>query len=482
MATIPGCEVFCGLAPERRPLPRTCALLFELERLIYGLKGDSAIDPLGALTDVAANTLGGSETHFDIVVDFAGSGGALPACDRVLTLCFNAIPGEIGLIAALMSQQPLLVEVHDTARRGEPWTARPATVDRDIIARSVDNVLSCTARLIVKVINAPAPFASRSGGQPCPRAAPASAPVAFAAALHATGAVARKTIRLIGMLAKGGKSWAVAWRFDHSLTLLDKQSAVFSKMADDGCRYYADPFPFRHNGRTFVFVEEFPYATARGCISVIELDEHGGALLSHVVLEEPYHLSYPFVFEHEGEIWMIPESGEGKGVYLYRAEPFPYKWRREACLVSDIEAYDSTLLRHDGRFWLFVCEREWKSSSWDTLSLFHAESLTGQWRPHSQNPVLLDATLSRPAGAIFNHNGHDLRPVQDCSRQYGGAVVLCSLDALGQDAFAQTVVGQIHCGPHGCHTYNACAGFEVMDVFGPTRRLRDVTAFYTPAR
>lgn len=178
---------------------------------------------------------------------------------------------------------------------------------------------------------------------------------------------------------------------------------------------------------------------------------------------------------------MIPESGEVQGVFLYRAEQFPLKWRREACLISGIEAFDSTLLSRDGRLWLFVCERAWGSSSWDMLTLFHAEELTGDWLPHSRNPILLDATLSRPAGAIFTHDGRTLRPVQDCTRQYGGAVILCRLDALDRQEFRQTAVGQIHCGRYGCHTYNRHhAGLEVIDIFGPTSGLRHVTAGVAP--
>jgi hypothetical protein len=256
---------------------------------------------------------------------------------------------------------------------------------------------------------------------------------------------------------------------------------MFCMKPDDGHRYYADPFPFRHDGRNFVFVEEFPYATGRGCISVFEIDAAGNASTPRPVLEEAHHLSYPFVFELDGEIWMIPEAGEARGVYLYRAEQFPYKWKREACLIGDIEAYDTTMLRDGGRFWLFLCERAWNSTGWDTLSLFHSDSLTGTWLPHSCNPVLLDATLSRPAGAIFSHRGAQLRPVQDCSRLYGGAVPLCRIDELGPQEFRQTEVGRIHAGEWACHTYNRQGSIEVVDVFGRMRGLTSLPAFFAPA-
>ena len=42
-----------------------------------------------------------------------------------------------------------------------------------------------------------------------------------------------------------------------------------------------------------------------------------------VVLREPFHLSYPQVFEWDGAIYMVPESRQDAAVHLYVAEAFP---------------------------------------------------------------------------------------------------------------------------------------------------------------
>jgi hypothetical protein len=157
---------------------------------------------------------------------------------------------------------------------------------------------------------------------------------------------------------------------------------------------------------------------------------------------------------------------------------FPYRWTREACLIEGIEGYDTTPLWHAGGFWFFVSPRLWRSTSWDVLSLYRAESLTGSWTPHAANPVLIDARLSRPAGAVIRHGGRTLRPVQDCARGYGGAVTFCQIDALGPSEFVQTPVGRIWSGALGCHTYNRRSGLEVIDLFGHIRGLREVTTSY----
>jgi hypothetical protein len=159
---------------------------------------------------------------------------------------------------------------------------------------------------------------------------------------------------------------------------------------------------------------------------------------------------------------------------------FPYRWTREACLIEGIEGYDTTPLCSKGGIWFFISLRLWRSTSWDVLGLYSAESLTGRWTPHAANPVLIDATLSRPAGAFIRRGGRTLRPVQDCARGYGGAVTFCNIDTLGEQEFAQTPVGRMQSGTFGCHTYNRRSGLEVIDLFGHVRGLREVTTSYGP--
>ena len=94
------------------------------------------------------------------------------------------------------------------------------------------------------------------------------------------------------------------------------------------------------------------------------------------------------------------------------------------------------------------------------------------------NPVLLDATVSRPAGALFKRSGKTFRPAQDCSRIYGGAISVCRVDRLSESGFCQTVTGRIEADALGCHTYNRRSGLEVLDVFGAAHRSKTVTAYY----
>ena len=90
-------------------------------------------------------------------------------------------------------------------------------------------------------------------------------------------------------------------------------------------RFYADPFLFEKNGRHFLFFEDYSYSSRKGVISCLELNDEHGSDQPVTVLERRYHLSYPFVFECDGEIYMLPETGENNCVELYRAPEFPFR-------------------------------------------------------------------------------------------------------------------------------------------------------------
>ena len=119
-------------------------------------------------------------------------------------------------------------------------------------------------------------------------------------------------------------------------------------------RFLGDPFPIEVHGRHFLFVEDYCYGARRGVISVSEAGPDGEWSPPRRVLEPDHHLSYPFVFEHEGTIYMLPETGEAARIELHRAVEFPHGWRLERVLLDGLTAVDATLHIEDGLLWLFA--------------------------------------------------------------------------------------------------------------------------------
>lgn len=198
----------------------------------------------------------------------------------------------------------------------------------------------------------------------------------------------------------------------------------------------------------------------------------------HTVLSGATHLSYPFVFRHDGELFMLPESRQDKKVELFRSTGSAFEWRSEQVLLDDLPATDSTLFHNEGRLWLFATLSPDRDAAVDELHLFSAPSLDGPWTPHPANPVVSDVRSARPAGALFRHGDQLLRPAQDCSRAYGWRVVLNRVETITESAYSETPVGRIE--PIGravkrVHTYNASARWETLDALwlAPRFRRRD---------
>src|SRR5262249_44687686 len=128
-------------------------------------------------------------------------------------------------------------------------------------------------------------------------------------------------------------------------------------------RFWADPVMLRRDGRHFVFVEEYMYQSQKGHIAVLEIDDTGRHTPPRKVLERPYHLSYPFVFEWQGKTYMVPESFQNRSIELYECLTFPDRWELRMNLMEGISAADPTLLFHDGRWWMFATVQEYEGAS-----------------------------------------------------------------------------------------------------------------------
>jgi hypothetical protein len=251
----------------------------------------------------------------------------------------------------------------------------------------------------------------------------------------------------------------------------------FQKLVPPKDRFWADPHVVERDGRYYVFIEEHLFASEKAHISVIEIDRAGRHSKPLKVLERPYHLSYPFVFEHQGELFMVPESSENRTVELYRCARFPDKWLFVRNLMEGITAVDSTLLHHEGKWWLFtnVIEHPGVSFS-EELFLFHSDSiLSGEWTPHRLNPVISDVSRSRPAGPILSNGGKLYRVCQDCSVRYGYAIRINQIMELNEHSYCERAVAEIT--PDwdrrivATHTLSYAAGLTVIDCLQPRLRL-----------
>lgn len=244
----------------------------------------------------------------------------------------------------------------------------------------------------------------------------------------------------------------------------------FTKIESPNDRYWADPHVIKRDGTYYVFVEEFMYDTRRGRIAVIPVTEDGTVGDAQTVLAPDYHLSYPFMFEHDGETYMVPESGENRSVDLYKCVSFPDQWEHVKTLMTDVRAVDTTLYEHEGRWWMFTnrCDTE-GGTTHDELHVYSASHFMDDvWTPHPQGVVVSDVRCARPAGALFKKNGKLYRPAQDCSVDYGYALQLQEITELNEKRYSEVPVNRItpdwNTRVRGVHTFNYVDGMTIVDA------------------
>jgi hypothetical protein len=234
--------------------------------------------------------------------------------------------------------------------------------------------------------------------------------------------------------------------------------------------FLADPFGLWRDGVLHLFAESFDYRERHGRIELLRFDADLMPVDRQVCLSEPWHLSYPFVFEAEGETWMLPEAHRSGGLHFYRAVDFPLRWERLGRIALDAVAVDATPLWHDGLWWLLYCSAASKQSKIGELHLSFAEKLDGPWHPHPLNPVRISRADGRPGGTPIRVGGALMMPMQDCTRTYGGGIRMLRIDRMTPDAFdaspdvAIQPRGDFAPFVDGLHTLSACGGVTLIDA------------------
>jgi len=232
----------------------------------------------------------------------------------------------------------------------------------------------------------------------------------------------------------------------------------FKKIIPPKDRFWADPHVFFKDDTYYIFIEEYLFNKKKGHISLIEMQQSGKYSDPVIVLEEPFHLSYPHIFEHNGTLFMIPETQQAHGINLYKCTCFPTEWKHQKTLIDSVDAVDSTILFHNNKWWLFtnIAEPE-GAADFNELFLFYSDNLlSSDWNSHPLNPVISDVKRARSGGKILKENDILYRPSQCCNKGYGYGIKFNEIVTLTENDYQEREIGFIE--PHwdkklkGIHT------------------------------
>lgn len=284
--------------------------------------------------------------------------------------------------------------------------------------------------------------------------------------MHKFSRTRRPIFALVGAIIAalaGSYIWTQV-KFDIPFVKLDKQSAweieiysgdspfdltsrekignpvlVAADVTDVPAVFVADPFMVKEGSTWYMFFEILNKATNQGDIGLATSDNGFDWRYRSIVLDEPFHLSYPHVFKWEGEYYMIPESRLAKAVKLYKSTDFPTRWSFVKDLLHGTYV-DPTVFHFNGMWWMFVSPTQNRNS---TLRLFYADSLFGPWVEHPKSPIVKEnAHIARPAGKILEVDGRMYRFAQDDEPRYGIQVYAFEILELTTETYSERMVGK----------------------------------------
>lgn len=210
-------------------------------------------------------------------------------------------------------------------------------------------------------------------------------------------------------------------------------------VSDVPAAFVADPFMIRVKRLWYMFFEVMNSRSNKGVIGLAVSRDGFSWEYRQIVLHEPFHLSYPYVFECQGEYYMIPETLEPGAVRLYKANPFPTKWSLVRTLI-DGQCADPSIFYFEGRWWLFACTTPYHH---DTLCLYFARDLLGPWVEHPRSPIIEgDQRLARPGGRVLVFDGRVVRFAQDCYPTYGSQVRAFEISPLTPTDYGEQETGE----------------------------------------
>ncbi|WP_156791426.1 glucosamine inositolphosphorylceramide transferase family protein [Bacillus sp. SG-1] len=238
--------------------------------------------------------------------------------------------------------------------------------------------------------------------------------------------------------------------------------------------FIADPFVVSENSCLTILYEELAISDGRGKISALSGTWSQQTLEFQPVqtvdisnqFSKQKHLSYPYILHYENEFYCVPEMNGENGVKLFQAVRFPDQWKEVSVIIKGFKAVDPTIFHHEGYWWLFCTNQEEDPQS--KLYVWFSEDLYSGWTEHLLNPVKSDVTSSRPAGKPFYKEGSLYRPSQDCSRTYGGKIVINEIVELTPTKFKEEPVIDIQpfsMTPYskGIHTISYSGNITVID-------------------
>lgn len=466
-------SAWCGI--ERRLLAALVPRLHDSLRL-------ADLDPRHFVANTGLTAVLQSAVRPDLIIvpsSDPGLSAALAGHARLGVLTISDFDGtgihpELSVFNAVSRQKPAAgyaIRLLDPKRgpdrilhRGAVMTRRSFTETAAHLARESGVLLARTAMSLFTGENG----AEEERRETAPASPPAAAPSPVKTAALAAATLSRLGRRLFERrVLKRDLRWGIAYARSFW------QDADLSKgvrIANPPHRFLADPFVIARDGRHWIFAEDYDERRGHGAISCIAVAADGALETFDNVIEEPFHLSFPFLLEDDGELFMLPETAESRTIRLYRCTGFPDRWQPDAVLMRGVSAVDTMLVRRNGIWFMLTNLSPGATGDHASqLHLFWSSNLRSEhWQPVSLLPLVNDPAMGRNAGLLQSRDGEVYRVRQrQAFDLYGAGFSIAKITGLSKNGYAEREVASFGPDffPHlvGTHHMHGTDDFTVYD-------------------
>lgn len=186
-----------------------------------------------------------------------------------------------------------------------------------------------------------------------------------------------------------------------------------------------------------------------------------------VILQLPTHLSFPYIWRENGEIYIMPENVESGKLKIWHFSVEKEELENSRTVV-DVPLEDAQLCKIGDKYYImgvqyvhndyFMCTKH--------LEIYSADTLFG---PYSHRQTIdNELRLERGAGMIWHEGNTIIRPAQNCENGYGTNLLFYRMKLQDDGTFSEKLEYEYHPDknhPRSCafHTFNEKDGYVVVD-------------------
>jgi hypothetical protein len=260
------------------------------------------------------------------------------------------------------------------------------------------------------------------------------------------------------------EKWNIGYVYQTPQSLIHfKKLSAITWLKEYSADEAADPFIIDINGRNFIYFEEHSFWKGRGELMVMDkLDFKNKNKVSGIV-PQSIHLSYPYVFKADSKLYCIPETSAAKEIGLYEVDVHnPHKFQKIKTVVSGKSFVDSSIISYKNKYWLFTSI----SGKQGQLYIYYSDTLEGEFKPHSLNPITVEPNVSRSAGRLFMVDQKLYMPSQNPKKCYGGSITINEITQITGSEFQYNTAFELM--PQlpydmGLHTINFAGDLIIVD-------------------